>query len=106
MGPNGAGKSTLLKMIAARELVIPPRVDFLYVEQEVIADDTPAVDAVLKADKYVLTFNWLLLHPCMCSRVCCSCAYDLYVMCVLVQSAMGFAGRGKRHFGKIESCGK
>ena len=51
VGPNGAGKSTLLKMISSRELKVPPRVDFLYVEQEVLADDTPAVDAVLKADK-------------------------------------------------------
>jgi ATP-binding cassette, subfamily F, member 1 len=40
-------------MIAAGELKIPPRIDVLYVEQEVLADDTPAVDAVLKADKYV-----------------------------------------------------
>eukprot|EP01038_Epipyxis_sp_PR26KG_P015990 gene15990-21699_t len=54
VAPNGAGKSTLLKMIAAKELKIPPRVDYLYVEQEVMADDTPAVDAVLKADKYDL----------------------------------------------------
>jgi ATP-binding cassette subfamily F protein 1 len=38
-------------MIAAGELKVPPRVDFLYVEQEVLADETPAVDAVLKADK-------------------------------------------------------
>ena len=45
MGPNGAGKSTLLKMIAAGELKVPPRVDYLYVEQEVMADETPAVDA-------------------------------------------------------------
>lgn len=51
VGPNGAGKSTLLKMIAAGELKVPPRVDYLYVEQEVMADDTPAVDAVLRADK-------------------------------------------------------
>lgn len=51
VGPNGAGKSTLLKMIAAGELKVPPRVDYLYVEQEVLADETPAVDAVLKADK-------------------------------------------------------
>jgi ATP-binding cassette subfamily F protein 1 len=51
VGPNGAGKSTLLKMIARGELKVPPRVDYLYVEQEVMADDTPAVDAVLKADK-------------------------------------------------------
>mmetsp|Transcript_13849 Transcript_13849/g.15895 ORF Transcript_13849/g.15895 Transcript_13849/m.15895 type:complete len:1261 (-) Transcript_13849:118-3900(-) len=51
VGPNGKGKSTLLKMIASGDLKIPPRIDFLYVEQEVVADDTPAVEAVLKADK-------------------------------------------------------
>jgi len=51
VGPNGAGKSTLLKMIAAGQLHIPPRIDYLYVEQEVVADDSPAVDAVLRADK-------------------------------------------------------
>ena len=38
-------------MISARELKIPPKIDFLYVEQEVHADETPAVDAVLRADK-------------------------------------------------------
>ena len=48
---SGRGKSTLLKMIASRDLKLPPRIDFLYVEQEVVADDTPAVDAVLKADE-------------------------------------------------------
>lgn len=47
---NGRGKSTLLKMVASRDLKLPPRIDFLYVEQEVVADDTPAVEAVLKAD--------------------------------------------------------
>jgi ATP-binding cassette subfamily F protein 1 len=57
VGPNGKGKSTLLKMIASRDLKIPPRIDFLYVEQEVEADDTPAVEAVLKADK----LRWELL---------------------------------------------
>uniref|UniRef100_A0A7S2JXI3 ABC transporter domain-containing protein n=1 Tax=Leptocylindrus danicus TaxID=163516 RepID=A0A7S2JXI3_9STRA len=51
VAPNGRGKSTLLKMIASRDLILPPRVDFLYVEQEVVADGTPAVEAVLKADK-------------------------------------------------------
>jgi ATP-binding cassette subfamily F protein 1 len=51
VGPNGKGKSTLLKMIASRDLILPPRIDFLYVEQEVVADNTPAVEAVLKADK-------------------------------------------------------
>ncbi len=58
VGPNGAGKSTLLKMIAYGELKIPPRIDFLYVEQEVIADETPAIDAVLKADKE----RWVLVQ--------------------------------------------
>jgi len=58
VGPNGRGKSTLLKMIASRDLKLPPRVDFLYVEQEVVADDTPAVDAVLKAD----SVRWNLLE--------------------------------------------
>ena len=38
-------------MIASRDLRLPPRVDFLYVEQEVEADQTPAVEAVLRADK-------------------------------------------------------
>ena len=47
-------------MIAAGELKIPPRIDVLYVEQEVLADDTPAVDAVLKADKYVTSFSFMI----------------------------------------------
>lgn len=45
-------------MIAAKELLMPPRVDFLYVEQEVVADDTRAFDAVLKAD----TERWALVE--------------------------------------------
>lgn len=51
IGPNGRGKSTLLKLIATRELHIPPSIDILYVEQEVFADETPAYEAVLKADR-------------------------------------------------------
>lgn len=35
VGPNGQGKTTLLKMIASGDLKIPPRIDVLYVEQEV-----------------------------------------------------------------------
>ena len=58
VAPNGRGKSTLLKMIASRDLKLPPRIDFLYVEQEVVADSTPAVEAVLKAD----TVRWNLLE--------------------------------------------
>merc|ERR1711988_1504021 len=33
VGPNGMGKSTLLKLIASKELKIPPKIDVLYVEQ-------------------------------------------------------------------------
>ena len=58
VGANGRGKSTLLKMIASKDLKLPPRIDFLYVEQEVVADNTPAVEAVLKADKV----RWDLLE--------------------------------------------
>ena len=40
----------MLKMIACRELAIPPNLDILYVEQEAEADNSTAVEAVLKAD--------------------------------------------------------
>lgn len=50
VGPNGMGKTTLLKHIASRALNIPPNIDVLYCEQEVVADDSSAVDSVLKAD--------------------------------------------------------
>ncbi|CAN8178750.1 unnamed protein product [Coccothraustes coccothraustes] len=50
VGPNGKGKTTLLKHIASRALSIPPNIDVLLCEQEVLADDTPAVQAVLRAD--------------------------------------------------------
>lgn len=44
------GKTTLLRHIANRAFNIPPTIDVLYCEQEVIADDTPAVEVVLSAD--------------------------------------------------------
>lgn len=50
VGPNGHGKTTLLKHIASRALNIPPNIDVLYCEQEVVADSTKAIDSVLKAD--------------------------------------------------------
>lgn len=50
VGPNGHGKTTLLNHIAGKLLAIPPHIDVLLCEQEVVADDTPAVEAVLKAD--------------------------------------------------------
>ena len=44
------GKTTLLQHIANRQLAIPPKIDVLLCEQEVMADATPAVDVVLRAD--------------------------------------------------------
>uniref|UniRef100_UPI00358FD560 ATP-binding cassette sub-family F member 1 isoform X2 n=1 Tax=Myxine glutinosa TaxID=7769 RepID=UPI00358FD560 len=50
VGPNGKGKTTLLKHIACRALAIPESIDCLLCEQEVEADDTAAVEVVLRAD--------------------------------------------------------
>lgn len=50
VGPNGHGKTTLLRHIAQRAFAIPPNIDVLYCEQEVVADDLTAVESVLKAD--------------------------------------------------------
>lgn len=50
VGPNGHGKTTLLRHIQMRALNIPPNIDVLYCEQEVVADQTKAIDSVLKAD--------------------------------------------------------
>ena len=51
IGPNGKGKTTLLRCIGAKLLKIPKHIDLLYCEQEVQADDTPAIEAVLNSDK-------------------------------------------------------
>lgn len=50
VGPNGHGKTTLLRHIATRAFPIPPGIDILCCEQEVVADDNSAVETVLKAD--------------------------------------------------------
>ncbi|KII86496.1 hypothetical protein PLICRDRAFT_44090 [Plicaturopsis crispa FD-325 SS-3] len=50
IGRNGVGKSTLLRHIAMREVPIPAHITILFVEQEIIGDDTKAIDSVLKAD--------------------------------------------------------
>lgn len=39
-----------MRHIAKRAFAIPPNIDVLYCEQEVIADDTRAVQVVLNAD--------------------------------------------------------
>lgn len=46
----GVGKTTLLRSIASRELRLPSHVTVLHVEQEVVGDDTVAVESVLECD--------------------------------------------------------
>lgn len=50
VGPNGHGKTTLLRHIGSRSLQIPPNIDCLYCEQEVVATDDSALQTVLMAD--------------------------------------------------------
>merc|ERR1719414_1550877 len=50
VGPNGHGKTTLLRHIGSRALQIPPNIDVLYCEQEVVADEKSALETVLMAD--------------------------------------------------------
>ncbi|KAH9990516.1 P-loop containing nucleoside triphosphate hydrolase protein [Russula vinacea] len=50
IGRNGVGKSTLLRHIAMREVPIPSHITILFVEQEIVGDDTSALQSVLKAD--------------------------------------------------------
>ncbi|CAH1969584.1 unnamed protein product [Acanthoscelides obtectus] len=50
VGRNGLGKSTLLRMISGGQLRIPSHISILHVEQEVVGDDTLAIDSVLQCD--------------------------------------------------------
>ncbi|XP_050097790.1 ATP-binding cassette sub-family F member 3 [Anopheles aquasalis] len=50
VGRNGLGKTTLLKMISGKQLQIPSHITVLHVEQEVVGDDTTALDSVLEVD--------------------------------------------------------
>jgi len=50
VGPNGHGKTTLLRHIGSRALQIPPNIDVLYCEQEVVADEKSALETVLLSD--------------------------------------------------------
>ncbi|XP_023175922.1 ATP-binding cassette sub-family F member 1 [Drosophila hydei] len=50
VGPNGHGKTTLLRHIASRAFAIPPNIDVLLCEQEVVATDKTAILTILDAD--------------------------------------------------------
>merc|ERR550534_1756333 len=49
-GRNGLGKSTLLRMMSSRQLVLPGHLSILHVEQEVVGDETIALQSVLESD--------------------------------------------------------
>jgi len=51
VGPNGHGKTTLLRHIGNKALQIPPNIDVLYCEQEVISDEKTALETVLLSDE-------------------------------------------------------
>lgn len=50
VGRNGLGKTTLLRMISSKHLAIPSHISVLHVEQEVVGDETPAIESVLESD--------------------------------------------------------
>jgi len=50
VGRNGLGKTTLLRMISSGQLRIPSHISILHVEQEVVGDETPALQSVLECD--------------------------------------------------------
>ncbi|KAJ8974035.1 hypothetical protein NQ317_001823 [Molorchus minor] len=50
VGRNGLGKSTLLRMISSGQLRIPSHISILHVEQEVVGDNTLALESVLECD--------------------------------------------------------
>lgn len=50
IGRNGIGKTTLLKMISTGQLKISSHIRILHVEQEVVGNDTTALESVLECD--------------------------------------------------------
>lgn len=51
VGRNGLGKTTLLRMISGKQLQIPSHFSILHVEQEVVGNETTALDSVLECDE-------------------------------------------------------
>lgn len=51
VGRNGLGKTTLLKLLSRGLLKIPSHISILHVEQEVVGDETIALDSVLECDE-------------------------------------------------------
>ncbi len=53
----GKGKSTLLKLLGWRKIPVPEYIDVLMVEQEVVGDATPALQAVVAADTRLMALR-------------------------------------------------
>lgn len=62
IGRNGLGKSTLLRTLSKRQLVIPKHISILHVEQEVIGDDTQALQSVLVNTIFWGKYFWVDLY--------------------------------------------
>eukprot|EP00126_Sphaerothecum_destruens_P008038 Sdes_comp20068_c0_seq1m12964 len=56
IGRNGIGKSTFMNEISRLELPIPAHIRLMHVEQEVVGDDTTAIDSVVNSDEELV---WL-----------------------------------------------
>ncbi|CAB4003103.1 ATP-binding cassette sub-family F member 3 [Paramuricea clavata] len=50
IGRNGVGKTTLLRSLSQRELHVSSHLSILHVEQEVVGNETPALESVLECD--------------------------------------------------------
>ena len=90
-------------MIAAGELKVPPRVDYLYVEQEVMADETPAVDAGKGSTLHIhthtakiITYDLLTYFPPLPPL---SCFVSSHRSAEGRQGAMGVGARGETAVG-------
>ena len=54
IGPNGCGKSTLLHRISVGAVQnFPAYLKTLYIQQEIVGEDRPVIDCVLRADEYL-----------------------------------------------------
>eukprot|EP00993_Chasmostoma_nieuportense_P005925 NODE_653_length_1976_cov_334.965928_g605_i0.p1 GENE.NODE_653_length_1976_cov_334.965928_g605_i0~~NODE_653_length_1976_cov_334.965928_g605_i0.p1 ORF type:complete len:593 (+),score=112.10 NODE_653_length_1976_cov_334.965928_g605_i0:213-1781(+) len=51
LGPNGCGKSTIMKCLASGEIPLAKNIDFYFVDKEVDASETSALEMVVNCDR-------------------------------------------------------